>query len=284
MKKGRKILLTISGICGGAGLILLVAGLLLGISTAQFWDALSLDFGELLGWGNSSQKIQKELENLGDLSDPGALPSNWETTGFPGVKSLSMDMDGGAVRMVFYEGGQIQVCTQKDDSRTEMEMDGSRLEIVQKDRKIFRQAGKTIIIYVPENYQFEDVDVDLGATDFRADGMKAREISAQIGAGVLQIEGRIVARSSSWEVDMGVLELGVVDSENFQIETGMGTAKATLQGSQQDYELEGELGMGSLNFGDSRQSTPGTFKINEGAGRLAEVSCGMGKVDINFTE
>ena len=43
MKKTTKILLGISGICGSVGIILLVAGLILGVSTAQFWDALSLD-------------------------------------------------------------------------------------------------------------------------------------------------------------------------------------------------------------------------------------------------
>lgn len=284
MKKGTKLLLGFSGICASLGIILLVAGLILGISTAQFWDALSLDFGEMLGWGNSSQKVQEEVEKLDDISDPGLLPHNWESTAFPKVKSLSLEMDGGVVRMESYDGNELKVCTQTGDRRTEMEMSGSCLEITQKDRKIFRQAGKAIKIYVPRGYQFEEVEMDLGATDFQADGLNAREISAQVGAGVLCFDGQITARDSSWEVGMGVLELKMLDSEHIQLETGMGTARATLRGSQQEYELDGTLGMGALDFGDFSGNMPGEHKVNEGGDRTVEVSCGMGNVEIDFTE
>ncbi len=284
MKKTTKILLGISGICGSVGIILLVAGLILGVSTAQFWDALSLDLGGILNGGSRNEASLEALESLDDISDPSLLPANWRTTSFPGVKSLSLEMDSGAVRMETYDGDEIQVCVQRDDQRTRMEMDGSCLEITQKDRKVFRQAGKAVKIYIPEDISFEDVDMDLGATEFESDGFSAREISAQVGAGVLNIDGRITARESSWEVGMGVLNLGVLDCETTRLETGMGTAQVTLQGSQQDYELDGDLGMGSLDFGDFSGSMPGDHRVNEGADRTVRASCGMGEVEIDFTE
>lgn len=284
MKKGTKLLLGFSGICASVGIVLLIAGLILGISTAQFWDALSLDLGEMLGWGKDSQQVQEEVGKLEDISDPGSLPYNWKSTAFPQVKSLSLEMDGGVVRMESYDGDEVQVCTQTDDGRTEMEMSGSCLEITQKDRKLFRQVGKAIKIYVPRGYSFEEVEMDLGATDFQADSLNAREISAQVGAGVLCFNGQITARDSSWEVGMGVLELKALDSERIQLETGMGTARATLRGNQQEYELDGTLGMGSLDFGDFSGNMPGEHLVNEGGVRTVEVSCGMGKVEIDFTE
>ncbi|HIS25961.1 MAG TPA: DUF4097 family beta strand repeat protein [Candidatus Pullilachnospira intestinigallinarum] len=284
MKKTTKILLGISGICGSVGIILLVAGLILGVSTAQFWDALSLDLGGILNGGSRNEKNLEALESLDDIHDPGLLSADWRTTSFSGVKSLSLEMDSGAVRMEAYDGDEIQVCVQRDDRRTQMEMDGSCLEITQKDRKFFRQTGKAMKIYIPEDFTFEDVDMELGATEFESDGFSAREISAQVGAGVLNIDGRITARESSWEVGMGVLNLSVLDCETTSLETGMGTAQVTLQGSQQDYELDGDLGMGSLEFGDFSGSLPGDHRVNEGADRMVRASCGMGEVEIDFTE
>ena len=179
MKKTTKILLGISGICGSVGIILLVAGLILGVSTAQFWDALSLDLGGILNGGSRNEASLEALESLDDISDPSLLPANWRTTSFSGVKSLSLEMDSGAVRMETYDGDEIQVCVQRDDQRTRMEMDGSCLEITQKEPEGLpagRKSGENI--YPGGHFVLRMWTWIWGPRNLKSDGFSAREISA----------------------------------------------------------------------------------------------------------
>ena len=51
MKRLSKIMLLVSGICGALGVVFLIAGLVLGVSTAQFWNSLKVNIPHLFPLG-----------------------------------------------------------------------------------------------------------------------------------------------------------------------------------------------------------------------------------------
>ena len=92
MKKLTKVLTITGGICAGLGLIFLIAGLILGGSSVDFMDAMSVQGKDFSGW------VQKLKPSVGEYRDDDIenLDLNrWECTSAVGVKNLDIEMDAG---------------------------------------------------------------------------------------------------------------------------------------------------------------------------------------------
>lgn len=290
MKRLSKIMLLVSGICGALGVVFLIAGLVLGVSTAQFWNSLKVNIPHLFFWEDGEEGRLEELADLSDLSDLSDLdltqlvPEGWTVLEFEEIDKLQIEMDAGAVQTEQYDGETVQVCIQGKDSRIQAEQDGSRLSIQQEGRGFFRRNSKAVKLYIPRDLTFEKVELDLGAAAFYSDGLQADEISAEIGTGELDVQGRVQARKSSWEVATGAVTLDNLDCRDTELETGVGSMDVVLDGSQEDYSLDGKLGLGSLEFGDYTGATPGEHEWNQNAERRVKATCGVGDIMVTFTE
>lgn len=281
MKRLSKILLMVSGICGALGVVFLIAGLVLGVSTAQFWDSLQVNIPHFFPWEDTEDS---QLEELADLDVMELLPADWTELEFQDIDRLKIEMDAGAVETEQYDGDTVQVYIYQKDSRIQAEQDGSELFIEQKGRGLFRKNAKAVKLYIPRDLTFDKVELDLGAAAFNSDGLRADEISAEIGAGDMDVQGRIRAKKSSWEVGTGAVALDYLDCEKTELETGVGSMDVVLSGRQEDYSLDGKLGVGSLDFGDFSGDMPGEHEINQNAGRKVEATCKVGEITITFTE
>lgn len=164
-------------------------------------------------------------------------------------------------------------------------------------------GSRKIILYLPENYSFREVDVELGAGEMTFDGLSAGEASLEAGA------GRIVVSSPRVEkldisIGAGSIELKDMDIDTLEAEVGMGefladgaidksadvncsmgNVEMVLDGSEQDfnYHLDGALGnidVGGESFSGFSQEK----EIDNKAGKDMEIECSMGNISISFTK
>lgn len=159
-----------------------------------------------------------------------------------------------------------------------------------------------ITLYIPENYQFNKVDMELGAGVMSFESLHADKILMEVGAGQIVADG-IVANTLDISVGMGeilveemqvnklVAEVGMGHlglegsvNESADVECAMGSIEMEIAGTQKDFNYEVECGMGNIDLGSNSYSGVAQEQyVDNGAAKKMTVECAMGDVDISFT-
>ena len=158
-----------------------------------------------------------------------------------------------------------------------------------------------ILLYLPQGYTWEKIDIEVGAGAVRIRNMKATEIELEVGAGQILAEyletekldisvGAGEARLDDMKVydldvsvGMGNLTAcGIVEGKA-DAECSMGNVTLQLAGAQADYDYEIECVMGNIRLGEEKYSKKVEEKtINNGAGRKISLECSMGNIEVTF--
>ncbi|MCI8529709.1 MAG: DUF4097 domain-containing protein [Lachnospiraceae bacterium] len=169
-----------------------------------------------------------------------------------------------------------------------------------------RRDQSQVILYVPENFNFEDAEIEVGmgtvsysglnaheaslevgSGSIWLEGLKVQELDASVGAGAIDIEDMIVSNLDV-EVGVGAFWASGTASGNVDVECAMGSVEIGLSGSEQDFNYYLENAMGYIdigntgnmaNYGVSQERT-----INNGAMKDMEIECAMGNVSVWFTD
>lgn len=154
-----------------------------------------------------------------------------------------------------------------------------------------------ITLYIPEDMDLKELDIDNGAGKVEINGINARKIDLDHGAGVIEISnskfdkadidggaGRIDIASSvlnNMKLNAGVGKV-TIKSEitgDSTIDCGVGGVDLLLKGSKEDYKITAEKGIGNLKIEGKSISNEETY--GEGRNRI-KVEGGIGSIDINF--
>ena len=228
MNKITKTLLVTSGICGGAGVLLLTVGMLMGARGSQFWDALSIQIKD--GWdrGIFEEEVRKSDE---EETDGGS--GQWNTTVHSNVRELDIDLGARKIYLEGYDGDNIQVLVENDDKKVTVKQKGKELQIgmgtsmMQNDQK-----ERIVKVLIPQEYEFDEVDVSIGAGECIMEKLNAKTIDMETGAGSILGEGLIQAEESSWDVSAGSIVLEELQSEDtedvYKRQRLMGLAEDTM--------------------------------------------------------
>lgn len=160
-----------------------------------------------------------------------------------------------------------------------------------------------ITLYVPENFQFEKVDMELGAGAMELGNLAAKEAKLEVGAGQIVVSdmqgekveltvgmGEILVNGMQVqeleaEVDMGHMYAEGDITAKVTIECNMGSIEMEVTGEWMDFDYNLECGMGNLQVGDDVYSGVATEKIiTNMADKEMDVECAMGNIQISFTE
>lgn len=344
MKRFTKICLIISGALVAVGLLFCIAAACMGFSRVQLrgmieegrlsigpWGILRFfggdwDLDDALDW-------DWELDDLADLEDDmdwgmkewtidsDKLESGWKQDGHiydPGeICELDVEYKFGTVLVETSESGSIEIESNyrniwgsySRDVRCSQE--GNVLKIRDRvDKKILRMkhgiSDATLIIRLPEDYRFTDIDMEFGGADVTVDTMlladqvqlvigagrlegksvkrliDAKEIELLVGAGEMEVSG---LRTEELDAECGVgnLRISDVTAEDCTLECGIGHLKLTLNGKEEDYDYEIQCGIGTVNLGSSSYGGLGASKrINNDADRKMNIDCGIGEVVVSF--
>ena len=283
MKKLTKMLTITGGICAGLGLIFLIVGLVLGGNSVDFMDAMSVQGKDFSGW------IQKMKPTVGEYRDDDIENLNlnrWKCISASGVKNMDIEMDAGYLEIRQYDGQEIQVYVQKNDRKVEVNQEGDELNISRDGIQWMDKNGKAIKIRIPQNYIFNEVELELNAVDSSIDVLKTNELNVSANAASLEITDEIQAKTCECSVNAGDVEIQKLMSRETDFDCKAGAISVTMEGSVSDYYMEGNVSAGSLEYDDQEwDGFDNTFcRGDNNAKNRIEAECSAGDIAIKFMD
>ena len=303
MKKTTKLSLIISGLFIAIGAILLA----LGVHYGGYSDALELannsplditipDFSSVQAFkNNNSLSISFDTNNA-------TLKDGEITESFPlsEVKNLDIHIGGADVNIVTSGSDSIDVSAE-GMKRTQLYVDNGTLHLISENK-----AGKggDISLCIPKSAVFENVIIEVGATDMDCDLINCKNLDLTLGAGELTIDSLDVTNKSTIEIGAGELELNnatLTDADinlglgefafdglisgNLNAECGMGEAYFNFDDSSKDHNFDLTADMGNITFdGGNYAGLDASKHIDNDASSNYTISCGMGNIEINFAK
>lgn len=286
MKKGWKIFWTVIISLAGVGVAFCIIALCFGVTFSQFEKAYPNGIGIIRkdyvsfeeDWDDDDDDEPEETENVVSGKE------------FSNVENLKLDIGSSEVRIKTGTDDKIHV----DDSRMKTENavqktlsdDGKTLEITTKMRSSFknvRNVKGTLVIYLPKDYKFDQVDMEYGAATAEIDGLNAKSLKIESGASGCTIKNADIEELDV-ETGAGSLDFyGTVEKE-VDIDCGAGRVTLNLEGKVEDYNYELDSSAGSVEIGeDIDLGGLSTEKsIDNGSKRTIEISNGAGSVEIRF--
>lgn len=121
-----------------------------------------------------------------------------------------------------------------------------------------------IYLYVPADYQFDEIDAQLGAGQLSVADQEAEKVSVQVGAGVCVMNG-MTCKEISIEAGAGSVEVMGLRTEDMTASVAMGefTVEGLITG-----DLEANCGLGSMRFDLEDREEDHNFEISCAAGHL----------------
>lgn len=160
-----------------------------------------------------------------------------------------------------------------------------------------------IILYIPANYSFEQVNVELGAGLMEIPDIATAEMNLEVGAGQITVDylqtekcdievgmGEIIVKDMqvtklSGEAGMGHLQMAGTVLGDVDAECSMGSIELDLTGSEEDFDYTLEAAMGNVSIGGEEYSGLTQEKsIQNNAGKQMNIECAMGNIEVDFED
>ena len=162
-------------------------------------------------------------------------------------------------------------------------------------------SDRIINLYLPDDYRFEEVDMEVGAGQLMFTDLRSEEISLEVGAGHIDICG-IQTKNLDVSVGAGYMNLDQMDVTEMDVEVGlgeftafgrigreadiecsMGNVELELEGNERDYNYDLENSMGNVNLGNENFSGLSQERyIDNGADKNINIECSMGNITVYF--
>ncbi len=320
--------------CGIIALVMIVLGVALGIAGSSVagratisqvvetvtGGRVKVEFGDG-GWG-----IFSGIASIGDMEvDLGSGPNVNYDIGDASMFSKEHDImsgdvepysPGSGIRNLKMQVGGCDVETKASkDDRIYVEAKGMRkfqgyvegdtlyvLGTV-KSGLIGLDRKSEVILYLPEDYFFDEVEIDMGAGALDIDRLSAGEVSLEVGAGRITL-GTVQVRELTANVGAGQIELkdmvvGELDVEvgmgeftaqgsldgDAEVECSMGNVEMKLDGREEDFNYQIEGAMGSIRLDKEDMGGFAQEKsIDNGAAKTMKIECSMGNVTVKFRD
>ena len=158
--------------------------------------------------------------------------------------------------------------------------------------------GIRVVIYIPEDVHFTSADLDTGVGSVKIESLSADVLDLDLGAGEAQIDRLTAAKRAkinggagelsikqgmlrNVDLNLGVGELNLTGSilGESKLDYGIGEANVTLLGTEEDYRIELDKGVGEAKIeGESMQDDS---VYGSGENRI-DIDGGIGELHIEF--
>lgn len=253
MRTFTKVLLIISGVLAAVGLALCIVGVSLGVTFSDIRN-ISYGFGHGFGFGFSEDGKNRSYNGI-DLNKE-----------FTDIKSLKVDISVVDMEIEDYDGKNFIIEGENIPEGLYCEKEDDTLVIKDDSADIsFRDNWDSpkIILYIPENYEFEKADFNVGVGNLQSSDFKSKEVIFECGVGNIDVEGEITKKAS--------------------LTCGVGRIKLSLEGKEEDFNYNVNGGVGSIKVGSQKFSTmDSNKKIDNGASKDMSIDCGVGTIKVVF--
>ena len=198
------------------------------------------------------------------------------------------------------EGNSYKVETYQIPKNTKIESKDGILEI-KNNKKLNKSDSKSrITIYLPEDVELEEADIQVGAGIVDVTGLIAKNVEFSFGAGNVNMQNITVKNNAKIECGAGQaiiknselananIETGVGKlvysgdlTGNTQIDCGVGDVELELTGDAEKYAIHTEKGIGDIKINDSSVANDSTTGNGE---NKIDIEGGVGSVDIKISK
>lgn len=180
------------------------------------------------------------------------------------IKKLDIDIDSSNI--IIKNGLGLQVETNNDYIKIKENDD--KLFITEERYNIINNTDNKLIIYIPNDYLFDEVFVRSGAGMIEADMINAKVVDFEFGAGKVEIENLYV--SNKIEIEGGAGEIFIKNSSISNLDLDMGLGNLMLNSSLYgENDIDAGVGKIQINLKDDLDN----YKIN--------VNKGLGNATLN---
>lgn len=209
----------------------------------------------------------------------------------------TLDIEIAFTNLTIKTGETLKIET--DNNNINYRQDNQKLEIKEKNKNWFvNYVEKELILYLPEDIEFEKVKIATGAGKIDIETLKTEKLLFELGAGETEIQDLNVSKEceidggagklsilngaiNDLDLDMGVGEVNLtsnITGKN-EINAGVGSLNIDLQGEKDSYKIQADKGLGSIKIDGKEISDGEVFGNGE---NYIEVDGGVGNIKIDF--
>ena len=232
-------------------------------------------------------------------SDDTSIERNDENQEVEEFSKMKLDISASNLTIKL-EGNSYKVETYQIPKNTKIESKDGILEI-KSNKKLNKSDSKSsITIYLPEDVELEEADIQVGAGIVDIAGLIAKNVEFNFGAGNVNMQNITVKNNAKIECGAGQAiiknsELANADIEagvgklvysgdltgNTQIDCGVGDVELELTGDAEKYAIHTEKGIGDIKINDSSVANDST--IGNGENKI-DIEGGVGSIDIRMSK
>ncbi len=164
-------------------------------------------------------------------------------------------------------------------------------------------SANEIVVQIPENMYFEEVDMEIGAGIVSIENCKVgefetaigagevimeklevMELSAEIGAGQLEVTDAVI-QNADLDISMGECVFEGTISGDLEANCDMGNLELILTGKEADHDYKVSCAAGNVTIGDFEFAGLATSReIDNNAEGCFDINCNMGNIVVEFEE
>ena len=223
-------------------------------------------------------------QNLTTSETSGELTDTIEVEAFDSVKAelgfvdLAIEYTSGEYKVSYEASAEKYVPT--------ITVNDGTLLLSQKSFKVSDGIGtkdKTlaITIYVPENTEFKELDLEVGASDVNLENVVAQSLDVDSGAGNITLKGGAVS-DLSMDVGAGDVDVIGIAFDSMDLDAGAGDVSISGIGDVSQYSFDIDMGIGDLTIDGKKQSGLGSeYKTTGSTNKKIEIDGGAGNIVVS---
>ena len=208
--------------------------------------------------------------------------------------ALILDVEVGSASIIIKQGERLRVETNNKYIR--LEENGDRLSITEKKHNWVGNKNSELVIYIPENYTFDDVNFETGAGRIDIYSLTTKSLDFDLGAGEVIIDNLDVANEASieggagkvsilngsmnnLELDMGVGEVSITSKITGNSNINAGVGKMVLKLLDSDYKIKIDKGIGNATVNNEKVVDSSYY----GSGKnIIDIDGGVGNIEVSY--
>lgn len=208
-----------------------------------------------------------------------------------------LDIDIAYSNLTIRKGESLKV--ESSNKNIQCKQDKQKIEIKERESNWFNNTKKEeLIIYVPENLQFDRVSINTGAGKVNIEILNTKVLKMNLGAGETSMKNINITESAKidtgagkvnikeakindlrCDLGIGATEISAKLLENTRIGTGVGSLKLDVLGKKEEYETKVNKGLGNVTIDEEKISD--NEVVGNGENKI-DIDGGVGEIKINF--
>lgn len=204
------------------------------------------------------------------------------TQEFEGINNIDIEADAGKIEFYEYDGDVIRVEGKNVSDKIEISKHRDTLMI--KDVFKWLTLGNVgddnkLTVYLPRDYQLDNVDFDIDAGLVTVEHLKAKNIDINIDAGAIEADS-IISGYIRVDVDAGKATIDYLDSYDSDFECDVGAIEVIMRGKEVNYSYKASCDAGDVKIGSYQNDGVSDKYTKHGGKRKINVDVDAGSIEI----